>query len=220
MGDIGHILQQPISNDLDTLGQSYKDLEGLTKIDLNSWISYRNTALTSFLQGIAGTVNSTRKEYCIAKAIEGIYYLRNPSHVILPLGFSENVVSYSVTNSKIATNINGVGGSGGYESVRQWLNAQADVPQPEVEGDVAVAFDNDQVIGKSYHSRTENKAKMSIITAVSLADVDKKGVLQEREDLVPRIWDHLTKLPDVVKNETSSFYTQVKQPKQRPYIVA
>ncbi len=211
MRGIGHLLQKPISEDLEILGQLYKDLKGLTEIDLNSWVSNRNAALTAFLQGIAGTVKSSRKEYCIAKAVESIYYLRNPSNIILPLGFSENVVAYSITNSKIATNINGIGGGGSYESVRKWLSMQADVPLPEVKGDVAIAFDNDQVIGKSYHSRVDNKGKISIITAVSEAVVDETGQMQERDDLVPRSWNHMTKLPDAVKDETSSFYTEAKE---------
>ena len=204
MREVGRSLQGTINQDIEVLKSSYKDLDFLNNINIENWLQHRSEVLVGFLEGLAGAGSD---RYALAKAVESAYHARNQKN-ILPLAFSENVVAYSVTNSKLASNMHGVGGGGGYESVRQWLNNRAAEELPPVKGDVVVAFDNDQVVGKSYHSRADNKLKMSIITAVSTAEINKNGVLQEREDLMPRNWHdfELSTLPDQVSDERSDFY--------------
>ena len=48
---------------------------------------------------------------------------------------------------------------------------------PPLQGDVIAAFDNDQVIGKSYHARLTTKAGASAVTAVAVAETNKDGHL-------------------------------------------
>ena len=174
MAVIGNVLQPHINADLERLDQAYKDIDKINEIDVRERVEERNAPLRAFLGGVAGT--SHNRDYLVAKAIESVYHLRN-HRIVLPLSFSENLVAYSITNSKLATNMNRVGGGGGYESIRRWLNTSAEKPLRDVKGDVAVAFDNDQVIGKSYHSRADNSLNTSIITAVCVAEVEKDGQL-------------------------------------------
>ena len=71
------------------------------------WLQNRNQVLVSFLLGVSahGDIgNNTKKDYAIGKAVEHVYYIQNCNSV-LPLTLSENIVSYAVTHSKLATNI-------------------------------------------------------------------------------------------------------------------
>ena len=116
-----------------------------------------------------------------------------------------------VTNSKLATNINRLAGGGGYESIRKWLHTSAEKPLPDFKWDIVIAFDNDQVIGKSYLSRGNHVLSTSMIIAVCVAEVNKNGELQKQEDLMLQKLGHLTELPDEVLHESPSFYQRVKE---------
>lgn len=203
--------QSNIGHDLvANLTGMYQDMDIISNIDTKAWLDERNPVVLAFLQGISGGIGSSR-QYHMARAVESIYRCKNPL-VVLPLAFSENIVQYSVSNSKIATNINAAGGGGSYETVRQWLNNRAVDELPPVKGDVIVAFDNDQVIGKTYHARAENKSvKASVITAVCTAEIDESGTLQEREDLMPCKWQDGNNVPDDVVNETSEIYQNAEK---------
>ena len=50
--------------------------------------------------------------------------------------------------------------------MRQWLDMHASERLPPLQGDVIIAFDNNQVIGKSYHARSISKAGAAVVTAV------------------------------------------------------
>ena len=57
---------------------------------------------------------------------------------------------------------------------------------PFPNGNVLVAFGNDQIVQKRWTVRVDNKAKVSILTSVCHAEVDPNGNLQRKADLSPR----------------------------------
>ena len=144
--------------------------------------------MRGFVKGVATGKESKENACVVGKAVEVIYHATN-SHVILSLAFSENVLLYLVSNSKLATNVNSASGARGlYETMRKWLDRQTAERLPPLEGDVIVAFDNDQVIRKSYHAMSTTKASSSIVTVVVAAEISKDGQLQQQENLKPIHW--------------------------------
>ena len=117
----------------------------------------------------------------------------------MPLSFSENVLIYSSSKSKILPNALGaISPSGNYYTVRRWLAHQAECSLPPLEGDLIYGFDNDQVIGRTYHVRADNKVRASVITSVcAFAD---NGTLQREDKLKPSNWKD--KIPDQIGNIT------------------
>ena len=61
--------------------------------------------------------------------------------------------------------------AGSHSFILEWIKLQAAHALPPPVGDVLVAFDKDQVIGKTYHVRPNNKVKTSVITSDCITEV-------------------------------------------------
>lgn len=199
MFHIGRAQTDKINDDLQSMKLAYRDISNLTNIDVNKWINDKNCIIRGIVNGVAGKNTS---DYVKAKAIESVYHVRN-TQVVLPLSFSEAIVEYSITNSKLASNLKGASSaSGHYQTQRDWLTEQASTPLPPVSGDIVCAFDNDQVIGKHWHVRANQKLKSSVITTVAVAEVNPHGKLQEDEDLKPGNWTNQAIPQEVLDNRS------------------
>ena len=109
------------------------------------------------------------------------------------------------------SNVNGASSAvGHYNTTRQWLRAQATTPLHPVSGDVLCGFDNDQVIGKQYHVRSDQELKTSVITSVAVAQIDPEGKLQEQEALKPGNWPE-EPVPEKVRNTSSDIYKDAEK---------
>ncbi|KAJ8030711.1 hypothetical protein HOLleu_27195 [Holothuria leucospilota] len=181
-----------VNKDISDLKSAAYDLNYTANLDLESWVNDRNKVVVGLLKGLAHTrsnCNAPTDLYRVAKNVEQIYSLTNP-YVVLPLSFSENVLIYSIVQSKLTANVYGLTSPGGsYWTVRNWLKGLSMDPLPTPRGDCLVAFDNDQVIGKSYNVRENNKVKTSIVTSVCVAEVDPDGKLQNESSLRPSCWE-------------------------------
>lgn len=94
------------------------------------------------------------------------------------------------------------------------MKEQAITPLVAPGGDILVAFDNDQVIGKTYHVRTDNKLKASLITSTCVVEVAPKGTLQASEDLKPGNWqtaENLSKQIGTILDGDSDFNNAVNK---------
>ncbi|KAJ8048815.1 hypothetical protein HOLleu_01285 [Holothuria leucospilota] len=181
-----------VNKDISDLKSAAYDLNYTANLDLESWVNDRNKVVVGLLKGLAHTrsnCNAPTDLYRVAKNVGQIYSLTNP-YVVLPLFFSENVLIYSIVQSKLTANVYGLTSPGGsYWTVRNWLKGLSMDPLPTPTGDCLVAFDNDQVIGKSYNVRENNKVKTSIVTSVCVAEVDPDGKLQNESSLRPSCWE-------------------------------
>ena len=124
--------------------------------------------------------------YKILKSTEIIYNLVKHS-LVSPYALAENLVCYSLSNSALVTDINGhTSPAGGYDFVRKWMKEEAKEVAQLPSSDLAVAFDNDQVIGKSWHVRPNNKVSSSVVTSTLVASID--GTVQNDRNLMPGGW--------------------------------
>ena len=60
-----------------------------------------------------------------------------------------------------------------------------DVPQVP-SGDILTSINNDQVLIKTWTLRKDNRAQISILTSVCVAEIDHEGVEQKKKSLAPR----------------------------------
>ena len=107
-----------------------------------------------------------------------LYSLVQPSY-ISPLMFVTNLLTYSVTRSKLALNKYGkLHPAGGNTTVQSWLdNLTMSVPRVP-SGDILTAVNNDQVLIKKWTVRKDNRAQIRVLTSVCVARVHPDGTLQ------------------------------------------
>nr|XP_054753606.1 uncharacterized protein LOC129259335 [Lytechinus pictus] len=197
---IGRSQRKPILTDITSSELTFLPTsESLLAHDSVEWLGSRNAVLSSFLCGLSDcdlnllakrtkepTKGSEKKVYGICKAVEQCYFNVNPKFV-LPHSFKENILIYSVSKSKLLPDaLGGVSPAGTYYRLRKWLDHRAYKELPPLNGDVVIAFDNDQVVGKTYHVKADNKVRVSVITSICAFEED--GKLQERAELKPSNW--------------------------------
>ena len=79
-----------------------------------------------------------------------IYSINSP-FLVAPFSFTRNVLQYQATQSRASTELNGkLGPCGGYTTITNWLTSQRTKPVAFPVFDSQVAFDNDQVVGRSW----------------------------------------------------------------------
>ncbi|XP_015761188.1 PREDICTED: uncharacterized protein LOC107340345 isoform X2 [Acropora digitifera] len=61
-------------------------------------------------------------------------------------------------------------------------------------GDLLTAIDNDQVLIKKWTVRKDNRAQISVLTSVCVAQISPYGTLQLQPSLAPRNWSKRIKV--------------------------
>ena len=64
------------------------------------------------------------------------------------------------------------GPAGSYKTVSNWLVSQSTKELDFPQSDCMVAFDNDQVVGNSWHVSTDDKVKSSCVTSICAVTID------------------------------------------------
>ena len=110
--------------------------------------------------------NDNQTAIWINKCNKQIYSIRH-KRLVLPLIFKQNLLTYSLSNSKLLLNFNRRTGAGGsYTYLKNWLCDQAGEELTVPEGVVRIAFDNEQVIGKRCSVKVKVKnIQISVITS-------------------------------------------------------
>ena len=122
----------------------------------------------------------------IIKVLELIYSCYN-SKLILPMHFQDNVLLYSLTNSKTMVNYcNTFSPSGGYNFPSNWLNKLADKPISFPSRLSRAVSDNNQKVGRTYVITGDNKVPTSTMTSHRWLILDEKSKQQESEILIPK----------------------------------
>ena len=129
--------------------------------------------------------HNNTKPYEKAVPSDHLYSLVSPSF-ISPLLFTTNLLAHSVTRSKLALNINGkLHPTGRHTSVRNWLNSLTMSVPDFPPGDVLSAIDV-QVLIKKWTVGKANRAQISVLTRVCVAQIAPHETLRREPALAPR----------------------------------
>lgn len=175
--------KENVKGDIASCSQTYKHLPALLQVTPHGWVQARNSVLTCAIKSLC---HENAKPFESAVATDQLYSLVSPSFVS-PLLFATNLLAYSVTRSKLALNMNGkLHPAGGHSTVRNWLNSLTMTVPEFPPGDVLTAVDNDQVLIKKWTVRKDNRAQISVLTSVCVAQISPFGTLQLEPTLAPR----------------------------------
>ena len=182
------------------------NIEALMKLDMHNYIDSKNKVMVSFLEGLlddSDTKDQPVKIYSIGRTVEQMYKLTTWSSKttpMQPLSLIANLCTYMDTSSKITLDCNGTIMPGGkYKSVCTWLNSQAAIGPPVApEGDIAVAFDNNQVLGKRWQVSPLAKCQSSVITNKMFVQLEPQGLVETKDDLMPGQWFTVDKMKEFV----------------------
>ena len=183
-----------------------RDVDSIMSMDVSQGKSTLRT-LEAFLAGLsqkgydAKGTSSPKAEsgaYTVYKTVESILNLTAPN-LVLPAHFRESVLLYTLTGSKLALQVIGSGGPhASYQTVKSWLATLGDVPPEVQDGDLIVAFDNNQVLQRRWKVQLRNEVKCNIVTIVVFFRVDKKGKLQMKAELSPKGWTNQDLSQDMI----------------------
>ena len=131
--------------------------------------------------------------------------------------FMQNLNVFSLTNIRLVLNITGSSIPGGkYNVICNWLSQQAGTPLTCPLGDIVVAFDNEQIVGKTWSIKPDNKIAVSIIMNIAAIPVSSQTELQNRIDLHPRKWLNFTE----AYNQADTLLEMSADPNNEPFEVA
>ena len=84
-----------------------------------------------------------------------------------------NIMQCQATESRMCINLYGkTVPAGSYKTVSNWLVSQSTKELDFPQSDCMVAFDNDQVVGKSWRVSIDNKVKSSCVTSICAVAID------------------------------------------------
>ncbi|MEW8547705.1 MAG: hypothetical protein AB2693_29710 [Candidatus Thiodiazotropha sp.] len=176
-----------INKDIETIQNTYRSVPQLKELNVYEYINQRNKTIVTVLESL--TMTSLHDD-CLRLSVilESIYKLRN-ARFLGPVSMLQNLTVFSMTNSKTAVDVMGNFGAGGkYSALCKWLDTMSSIPTPFPKGDTLVVFDNEQVIGKTWNIRPQNKIKTSIITTVAAAQLDKENIVEQDSNCHPKTW--------------------------------
>lgn len=168
---LGQSVSSEVYKDAVAISGDYNSPSNMMFESTHTWVSQRHPVINSFIDGAtqSSTGQKSKKAlYAQAKAVDSVYKARF-SKFISTLSFAENLTLYPITGSKAAVNMSSASSSGGgISSILTWLKSQAKTGPavfPE-DGDLFVAIDNEQVVGKTWRVYANRKVPTSIVTSV------------------------------------------------------
>ncbi len=125
----------------------------------------------------------------MAHSIEQIYSSQNKL-LVLPASFCQNLLTYSLSGSKLLVNVNGSTTAAGlYQLLTNWRAEQAKNEIQFPTGVIRCMFDNEQVVRLHYDVRAgSSSVPVSVITSHGYMVIDPESDLQMRKDLKPPHW--------------------------------
>ena len=160
--------------------------KNVTEVDKGS------ETVRSFLCGLTGQPSGSpvkeTLQYKLHKALESNLDLA-ATNVILPVHLRESVLLYALTGSSLTLKILGSGGPrASYKVVKEWLASLGSTVSEVPEGDLIVAFDNNQVLQRRWKVRLKNEVKSNIVTIVVFFHIHTSSNLQMQPNLKPSMY--------------------------------
>ncbi len=200
---IGIREKQKVKHDAETISKEHSDLESMNKLQPKEYLGKRNSAIVAFISGFLTTtisVSSDKSVLQVINILENIYHLTH-NRFIGPFSLLQNLTMLSITGSKLAVNIMGsICAAGKYTHLNAILASGAKNELHCPNGDIIVMFDNEQVVGKTWNVRPNNKVRQSVVTNVAVVSLEPNGTLQENDSLSPREWFSVMGNEDIVEN--------------------
>lgn len=189
---LGSIIKKDLYDDGLKLSQEYKNVVLLKSTKCPTWLSERNNLLVSFLKGatgICGKDETNKKLNALTHAVEQVYYARN-LNIITPFAFKRNLITFSLTHSKLAVKLYGKWeSSGSYSTLSEILLQPGEPLTCKTNSDVINTINNNQKVGKCGRRVKEGgKVPISICTTLGHINVKPESGLQKDELLVPKNW--------------------------------
>ena len=201
-----------ISSDIDCVQNSYSNIKDLNKLDLRNYYADRNEFVRNILQALTKT-DGREKEFGLTVTLENIYKLRN-TNFIGPVSMMQNLTVLSLTGSKTSVDIIGTSGAGGkYSTLCRWLDISSE-KQIGPSGDAVYMFDNEQVVGRTWSIKPNNKVNCSVITTVAAAGLNESLELQSNKELHPSNWFNRVKAEAAVDSFLNESNNKIKELKQ------
>ena len=127
--------------------------------------------------------------------------------------FVNNIMQCQATQSRMCINLNGeTGPAGSYKTSSNWLVSQSTKELDFPQSDCMVAFDNDQIVGKSWRVSIDNKVKSSCVTSICAVVIDTGSNEQFKIANHPKNWFNYTgfvqKL-DNIRNQDGTYFDEV-----------
>lgn len=143
-----------------------KDVNYLTSFNAINWSKERPSDLVKFLSSLLNLDPDNIKDaFLIAQIIDNMYGTQNQK-LILPLSFQRNLLTYTLSHSRLLVDFSGAClPSGSYSYLNDWLSNIAKEPVKCPPGTIRIVFDNEQRVGKRYRiSANNNNVPVSVVT--------------------------------------------------------
>ena len=185
---------------------------------MDVYIKNRNKVILAFLNGFSYREQEMKKQLTLKTcvALEHLYGM-STKYFVAPMYFVNNIMQCQATQSRMCINLNGkTGPAGSYKTVSNWLVSQSTKELDFPQSDCMVAFDNDQVVGKSWRISTDNKVKSSCVTSICAVAIDTGSCNFSKEQFKianhPKNWFNYTgfvqKL-DNIRNQDGTYFDKV-----------
>ena len=160
-----------------------KNIEDLLTFDTKQWCGKRPKPLIDFLYTVCGLDIDTADHsqiLAVSKSDENMYNCLNKKS-IFPNHFVEQLLSYSLTNSKTFLNSMADRSPGGsYTYINNWLKNQTKDPLVFPNGLSKCVFDNSQKAGKTHLISATNEVPTTVITSQLWITFEKENEMQKR----------------------------------------
>lgn len=180
-----------IGEDINTIQTSFKNLKSLKDINIQQYLGQRNKVVRVILDHLSKhKLNDSHSNNIVSNAVlvEMVYKSRN-SHFVGPVSIMQNLTVLSLTGSKTAVDIIGSICAGGkYKTLCRWFEDNTSTSPAIPPGDAVFMFDNEQVIGKTWFVKPNNKVKSSVITNVAAASLNTEMLYQGKAEYHPARW--------------------------------
>ncbi|CAG2242694.1 unnamed protein product [Mytilus edulis] len=203
-----------INQKIECTQSTFDSISSLNELDIKVYLDSHNSVLLQTVLFVS-QASIEKDSYRLAILLENIYKLRN-ANFLGPVSTLQNLTVLSLTNSKAAVDICGSSGAGGrYMTLCKWLGNIPSEANISPAGDILLVFDNEQIIGKTWNIKPNNKIKTSIITTVASIQLqNEKYSLQKDHQFHPASWFTKDRVNDVMNQvileEIKEDYSQFK----------
>ena len=199
---LGNYLNMSVFRDSKTMMENglHKNFYNIQE-NCNNYLTERNQSLYFFLKALtAEKTNRTTRPYKLALIIEQIYAARN-NKFVGPLHFSQGVVKWTLSGSKMAHTIDGVTtASGTITTLRKVLKDHAENHKNLcfTDNDLDIFSDNTQRKGKTSRVKEDGTTPVNVATNVVFIQKNPSTNFQSISQLSPTNW--LNQSDDYIAN--------------------
>jgi hypothetical protein len=164
---LGSSIKQQVVEDSLKHQERYADPESLSDFNLDEYSKSQNEVLTAFIHGLKGIpLKSSHVDYVVCRTVESIS--ATTSSTLLPIHMRESFILYSMCGSSVAMKmLNPKTPYPSYQTIKSKLKKLKDNLNSAASTDIAVAFDNNQILKRTWAVSIEKKFRASTVTMLA-----------------------------------------------------